>query len=144
MARMEANSRGTRPRSTLRIEDGIRQDGTKDTIRDRWYDKDYMQHRIIGPVVLQVYESGVLKPGIYSTVPRVTHWEAPGHIATDQQILRKNHSRSRNPEGYHFNYTTKVSTPNANWPLPGHVITFDYNGPGTRIWDRHAMSEHDW
>ena len=42
-----------------------------------------MQHRLIGPVVLQVYESEVLHPGIYSAVPKVTYWEAPEFIMSD-------------------------------------------------------------
>ena len=48
-----------------------------------WHLSDYMQHRLIGPVVLQVYESEVLQPGIYSAVPKVTHWEAPEFIMSD-------------------------------------------------------------
>ena len=48
-----------------------------------WHPSDYMQHRLIGPVVLQVYESEVLRPGIYSAVPKVTRWEAPEFIMSD-------------------------------------------------------------
>ena len=48
-----------------------------------WHPSDYMQHRLIGPVVLQVYESEVLQPGIYNAVPKVTHWEAPEFIMSD-------------------------------------------------------------
>ena len=48
-----------------------------------WHSSDYMQHRLIGPVVLQVYESDVLQPGIYSATPKVTHWEAPEFIMSD-------------------------------------------------------------
>ena len=57
-----------------------------------WDDSDYMQHRIIGPVVLTVHEYQkkdhvipVLKPGNYSRIPSIAHWEAPGHILTDEQ-----------------------------------------------------------
>ncbi len=50
-----------------------------------WDDTDYMQHRIIGPVVLTVHGSHVLQPGTYSRVPRITHWETPGYILTDKQ-----------------------------------------------------------
>ena len=53
---------------------------------NQWDDTDYMQHRIIGPVVLTVHKSPVLQPGTYSRIPRITHWEAPGHILTDKQI----------------------------------------------------------
>ena len=48
-----------------------------------WHYTDYMQHKIIGPVVIQIHKSPVLEPGIYSAVPSTNHWEAPGHIATD-------------------------------------------------------------
>ena len=57
-----------------------------------WDDTGYMQHRIIGPVVLTVHEYEtedgaipVLKPGNYSRAPSIAHWEAPGHILTDEQ-----------------------------------------------------------
>ena len=53
---------------------------------DYWHATDYMQHSLIGPVVLQVYESDHLQPGTYAVTPRITHWEAPGPILT-----RKNH-----------------------------------------------------
>ena len=49
-----------------------------------WHPNDYMQHKLIGPVVLQVYESEVLQPGIYGAVPKVTHWEAPEFILPDR------------------------------------------------------------
>ena len=50
-----------------------------------WHASDYMQHSIIGPVVVQVYESETyesttFQPGIYSATPRVIHWDAPGPI----------------------------------------------------------------
>ena len=48
-----------------------------------WHTTDYMQHRLIGPVVLQVYKSEVLQPGIYSAVPKVTRWEAPEFLMSD-------------------------------------------------------------
>ena len=70
-----------------------------------WDDTDYMQHRIIGPVVMTVHEvkpnpslslnedqvaaimaAQVLRPGNYSMAPRIDHWEAPGHILTDRQV----------------------------------------------------------
>ena len=56
------------------------------TYPNYWDDTDYMQHRIIGPVVLTVHSSTVLRPGNYSKAPRITHWEAPGHILTNQQV----------------------------------------------------------
>ena len=54
---------------------------------DYWHGSDYMQHRLIGPVVVQVYESDVIEPGIYSINPRVTQWEAPGYIVPDDRQL---------------------------------------------------------
>ena len=49
-----------------------------------WHSSDYMQHRIIGPVVVQVYEKGresdrsgdPLQPGIYHAYPKVAEWDA--------------------------------------------------------------------
>ena len=52
-----------------------------------WHTSDYMQHRIIGPVVLNVYESDVLQPGVYSMKPRIDHWPAPGYIVKDDRQL---------------------------------------------------------
>ena len=58
---------------------------THELFPNYWHPSDYMQHSIIGPVVVQVYESetyesNTFQPGIYSATPRVTRWEAPGHI----------------------------------------------------------------
>ena len=57
-----------------------------------WHTSDYMQHRLIGPVVVHVYEDsreepGTIEPGVYAVEPRVSHWEAPGPILKDEQIL---------------------------------------------------------
>ncbi len=52
-----------------------------------WHNTDYMQHRIIGPVVVQVYESDVTQPGIYSFRPKIAHWDAPGYIVPDDRQL---------------------------------------------------------
>ena len=119
--------------------------------REKWHPTDYMQHRIIGPVVLQVHKSDVLEPGTYSITPEVTHWEAPGHIATDDQLLklriaREPSGKAKEPKEIepYFNYWTSEVAPNTNWPLPGHVITNAHTQPGTDIWDRHKMSEYDW
>ena len=54
-----------------------------------WHTTDYMQHRIIGPVVLNVYDSEVLEPGVYSMTPRINHWPAPGYIVKDDRQLFK-------------------------------------------------------
>ena len=52
-----------------------------------WHTTDYMQHSIIGPVVVQVYESETLQPGIYNFTPAVTKWEAPEYIVPDDRQL---------------------------------------------------------
>ena len=114
-----------------------------------WHHTDYMQHKIIGPIVLQIHESPVLEPGTYSIIPRVNHWEAPGYIATDQQILRpqkvKRDSFKEETEIVpHFDDLASGLAPNANLPLPGHVITDVFTGPGTDIWNKHEMNENEW
>ena len=48
---------------------------------NRWYATDFMHHSIIGPVVVQVFESEHLKPGIYQKTPAISHWPAPGYIS---------------------------------------------------------------
>ena len=48
---------------------------------NRWYATDFMHHSIIGPVVVQVFESEHLKPGIYQKTPAISHWAAPGYIS---------------------------------------------------------------
>ena len=54
-----------------------------------WHESDYMQHRLIGPVVVQVYETEgenkVMEPGIYAVTPKVTEWKAPGPILNDHK-----------------------------------------------------------
>ena len=37
-------------------------------------------------VLLTVHESPVLQPGAYSRIPRISQWEAPGHILTEEQV----------------------------------------------------------
>ena len=134
-----------------------------------WDDTDYMQHRIIGPVVLTVHESPVLKPGTYSRVPRITHWKAPGYIVTDKQAqtrrwggYRKFNLETRRWEWvdpvtgekktfleatrpglryipHRYYYETGVKNPNVGFPLPGHVITTSATGPGTDVWRKYKM-----
>ena len=52
-----------------------------------WHTTDYMQHKLIGPVVLNIYQSEVLEPGVYSMKPRIDHWPAPGPILKDDRQL---------------------------------------------------------
>ncbi len=89
-----------------------------------WHPNDYMQHKLIGPVVLQVYESEVLQPGIYSTVPKVTHWEAPEFILPDS-LFEALKERTRNGGKVWTRYSIfrwlQPSLPKfINHPLPGH------------------------
>ncbi len=48
-----------------------------------WHGADYMQRRLIGPVVVQVYKSDVIQPGVYAMTPRVSRWEASGYVVPD-------------------------------------------------------------
>ena len=117
-----------------------------------WDDTDYMQHRIIGPVVLTVHGKGgkmsVLKPGNYSRAPSIAHWEAPGHILTDEQkrTIPRKYSRlaGKNRDGRAFQVWPNLRTPNAGFPLPGHVLTGPDQGPGTEAWKRYGMEGYDW
>ena len=122
-----------------------------------WDDTDYMQHRIIGPVVLTIHEYRkkddvipILKPGTYSRVPRIAHWEAPGHIGTDEQMLTitrehlAGNLRIENPKGPALRVWPDLEAPNAGFPLPGHVLTGPDQGPGTEAWRKRGMEGHDW
>ena len=120
---------------------------------NHWDDTDYMQHRVIGPVVLTVHEYRkrgaipVLKPGNYSRVPSIAHWEAPGHILTDEQkrtIKRRNLQVTENPDGPALQVWPDLRTPNAGFPLPGHVLTGPKQGPGTEAWKKYGMEGYDW
>ena len=129
---------------------------------NQWDDTDYMQHRIIGPVVLTVHESPVLQPGTYSRIPRITHWEAPGYILTDKQI--KTYKRGRQVDRSRKDPETGRSIvlqegtpavrlnpiryghfaswiPNAGFPLPGHVMTTSTSSPGTEGWKHYEMDQ---
>ena len=116
---------------------------------------DYMQHRIIGPVVLTVHEYEtedraipVLKPGNYSRVPSIAHWEAPGHILTNKQkrTFKRGvfHRSAENPDGPALRVWPHLATPNAGFPLPGHVLTGPKQGPGTKAWKKYGMEGYDW
>ena len=119
-----------------------------------WDDTGYMQHRIIGPVVLTVHEYEkkdsvipVLKPGNYSRAPSIAQWEAPGHILTDEQkriTKRKRFRATKNPDGLALQAWPDLRTPNAGFPLPGHVLTGPNQGPGTRTWKQYGMEGYDW
>ena len=124
-----------------------------------WHHTDFMQHRIIGPVVLTIHEYGsgrsgditttILRPGTYSRVPRITHWEAPGHILTEEQVLKTKRKviapfGVENPEELEAQFWPSLRTPNAGFPLPGHVMAGPEQGPGTEAWRKYGMEGYDW
>jgi hypothetical protein len=117
-----------------------------------WHTSDYMQHRLIGPVIVQVYdhekeEPGAIEPGVYAVQPKVSHWEAPGPVLKDEQALVA-------PIIFGNRYNTEEKTiprdapqgsyPNPGWPLPGHVMTNPATGPGTKIWKDAGLDWYDW
>ena len=113
---------------------------------DYWDDTDYMQHRIIGPVILTVHKSPVLQPGTYSRIPRISRWEAPGHILTEEQVQKISLKRLSsnlllyvNQEKTVFSAWPFTLRPNAGFPLPGHVMVTPQFGPGTETWKEHGM-----
>ena len=107
-----------------------------------------MQHRIIGPVLLTVHESSVLQPGAYSRIPRISQWEAPGHILTEEQVQKIPirdviPGRVALPVNWHekniFEISPRTYQPNAGFPLPGHVMATPNFGPGTETWEEYGM-----
>ena len=111
-----------------------------------WDDTGYMQHRIIGPVVLTVHSSGVLETGNYSRAPSIAHWEAPGHILTDEQtrIFDVAKGLGLASEQLTLEVWPNLNTPNAGFPLPGHVLTGPKRVPGTKTWKKYGMEGYDW
>ena len=121
---------------------------TELTYPNYWDDTDYMQHRIIGPMLLTVHESPVLQPGTYSRIPRISQWEAPGHILTEEQVQKiplRNVMFSRYARRAHPNEKTifeiwpNTYRPNTGFPLPGHVMATPHFGPGTETWEEYGM-----
>ena len=115
-----------------------------------WHPEDYMQHRLIGPVVLQVYESEVLQPGIYNAIPKVTQWKAPEFIMSDafledtdawftakskETVATEDGVRAQiaaamleegwwDKHGHQLVFGTYRPSP-INYPLPGHILVSD-------------------
>ena len=69
------------PNRLAYFNEGQRAEPLTDLQINRWYATDFMHHSIIGPVVVQVFESEHLKPGIYQKTPAISHWPAPGYIS---------------------------------------------------------------
>ena len=122
-----------------------------------WHESDYMQHRLIGPVVIQVYETKienkVMDPGIYTVTPEVTGWETPGPILNDDRQLFIKGDIERRPEGgkgdpaktnERLRTQAIPSSSNPGWPLPGHVMTNIATGPGTKAWEKLELDGHEW
>ena len=131
-----------------------------------WDDTDYMQHRIIGPVVMTVHESDnddpILQPGNYSTAPRTAEWAAPGHVMTDRQVpVEKRKNLFGNPHMFHIFHerpedpgfrqwpmlpvtNAKITVTNVGFPLPGHVLITPQSGPGSVAWREKDMDGNDW
>ena len=106
-----------------------------------WHPSDYMQHSIIGPVVMTVYQSPVLEPGNYSQVPSVTSWEAPGPIIPTDQLLDKS---DRFGPINSLQLQPLLTTPNPGYPLPGHILVYPHiNAPGTQVWEEFGL-EGEW
>ena len=128
-----------------------------------WHSSDYMQHRIIGPVVVQVYEpvltstgqrgkektlrESPLQPGVYHAYPKAAEWEAPGPILRDEQLM----VTVIKPGTYETIKTMEIfrpkpaaQSPNPGWPLPGHVMTHPGTGPGTEVWEDFKLDGREW
>ena len=92
-----------------------------------------MQHRIIGPVVVQINKSEVLEPGLYSVTPKVTSWDAPGHIPLDEQLMHftpdTDFYNNPKPEQWSFDNafvpdgSYRLEKYHVDWPLAGHILT---------------------
>ena len=132
-------------------EGGIDED-IHDLSPNYWHTSDYMQHRIIGPVVVQVYESEVVKPGIYSAIPQVTHWEAPGYVIPEDSKLL---GVIKNSDSGYWKWLyglPLIGLPSPNHPLPGHILTqnkpkggpWENSGPGTERWEKYELDDWDW
>ena len=122
-----------------------------------WHHTDYMHHSIIGPVAMRVYDSPVLKPGLYWQEPERKTWHAPDYVIPPELYYR--HFTS--PEGTIGDGEEAWLTPevqrdpswaimgdhysaNAGFPLPGHVMTNNLTQPGTDYWLKHDLSQNNW
>ena len=139
-----------------------------------WHHDDYMQHRLIGPVVVTVHENPatkeavtiewcqeILKGGAPATIRRdckrvMESGEEipaerppsaliPGTYAVEPRI---SHWKAPGPvltdEQFPEYWVKSHHNPSPNWPLPGHVLTTPTTGPGTEIWKELGMDQYDW
>ncbi len=100
----------------------------KERTPNYWHPSDYMQHRLIGPVVLQVYESEVLQPGIYSAVPKVTQWEAPEYVIPDsvfEDVREREKLGGFSEDALLVRWFLSDLPKPINYPLPGHIAVSD-------------------
>ena len=119
-----------------------------------WHSSDYMQHRIIGPVVVQVYEnyynemnrsSDPLQPGIYHAYPKVAEWETPGPILRDEQLRVTVIEPGKSSDTIEIlRPKPAAQSPNPGWPLPGRVMTHPGTGPGTGVWEKFKLDGREW
>ena len=111
-----------------------------DRFPNYWDDSDYMQHSIIGPVILQVHSSPVLTPGTYSAAPSITYWPAPGPIVPSDKLLSAGDGESENPKEWpvlqRYPYPGR---PNPGYPLPGHVYADSGSAPGSTVWTEYDL-----
>ena len=110
-----------------------------------WHVTDYMQHSLIGPVVMTVHRSQQMTVGVHSTAPDIAFWPAPGPILNSEQLLipetnlTYSQARANQPlERYRQRYPFPGS-PNPGYPLPGHVMTYEDTKPGSDIWNSYGL-----
>ena len=114
-----------------------------------WHQTDYMQHSLIGPVVLTVTNSLHLKPGTHAATPAITQWQAPGPILQEQNMLiptitinqwerQQGEPLTKYQQSYPF-----PNSPNPGYPLPGHILTYPTTAPGTPTWESYNLGQ-EW
>ena len=126
---------------TWEPKDGTINPALQDRYPNYWHTSDYMQHSLIGPVVMTVHESDVLEVGTYSVLPAKNYWEAPGPIIDVAQALAPRGIEpilGQGPPTYKQKYSFTTSV-NPGYPLPGHVLTNQFTDPGTDIWNSYNL-----
>ena len=115
-----------------------------------WHHSDYMQHRIIGPIWVEVLESGIMEPGIASVTPRISQWQAPGPIVPDEHLMAHRVEETSNDAGQrgwnrtgdpHLKLRHAGGSPNPGHPLPYHVTAW---GPHHDLWERASNLPGDY